>query len=127
MGSFRGLLLFVVFVVTPVSALAHPAAPGSSGFLHALASADHFTGFFVIGAMCGLYLHLFRGRLYVYGSLLPFVLLASHDHAPVADQAGLVFALGFLGAGFVIAFAAVRLAMALVEQLGLRPPRTDRD
>lgn len=117
-----------VLVMTPLSAaVAHEATPGSQGFWHVLAGAGHFVEFLVIGAMGGLYLRRFGGRLYVYGSLLPLVLLASHLHVPITGEAGLLFALGFLGAGFVVAAATARVVVALVEDLSARPPSAERD
>ena len=109
------------------AAVAHEATPGSPGFWHVLSDAGHFVEFLVIGAMSGLYVRRFGGRLYVCGSLLPLVLLASHLHVPITGGAGLLFAFGFLGAGFVLAAATARVVIALVEDLGARPPSAERD
>ena len=123
MKWFWRVFLALVCVAAPrVAAEAHEIHSESSGFLHALSGAGHFAGFFILGAMGGFYVCLFKGRIYIIGAALFFMLLASHAHVPIPTPAGLLFALGFLGAGAIIALAAARLATALAERLGLSPP-----
>lgn len=124
MRLFSILLSLVPVVMSSVPvALAHDAAPGQSGFLHAVTGFDHFIGFVVIGAMVGAYLRLFGGRPYILLWVVPFVLLASHGHMPVFTGTGVVFAMGFMGAGLLIGIIAACMATALVERLGVGPPR----
>lgn len=128
LGLSRSFIASIVLSATTASAaMAHEPLAGDSGVLHVLARADHFAGFVIIGAMSGLYLYLSRDRLYLFGCVLPFVILASHAHAPITSQAGLVFAMGFLSAGFLIAYAAALFGMALIKQLSPRRPRLERD
>lgn len=128
MGRFRRLFALTAFFMTPLStAFAHEATPGGSGFWHAMGDAGHFIEFLVVGTMSGLYVRRFGGALYVYGSLLPLVLLASHLHVPITSEAGVIFACGFLGGGFAVAAGAARVVIALVDDLGARPPSAERD
>jgi len=127
MKRLRSLLVFVLGFAAGSPALAHEAGVGESGFMHAVASADHLTGFVVIGAMSGLYVYLSGGRTLVFGSLLALVLLASHTHASVTGQTGVIFAMGFVGAGLMAAISASELAIALLEKTGLRRRDADKD
>lgn len=118
----------MALVMTSASAVfAHDALPGESGFIHAVTGIDHFTGFVVIGAMIGAYLRLLVGRPYVLLWVLPFVLLPSHAHMPIFTGTGLVFSMGFLGAGLLIGILTAGLAVAVIERLGVAPPRKRSD
>ena len=124
---WKVLWMFVCVLAPTSAAFAHHALPDSSGFLHIVAGADHFAGFFIMGALGGLYAHLFGGWRYICGTMLAFVLLASHSHMPLWTGTGLLFAMGFSSAGLLIAVAAARLTIALVEKLGFRRPRAEQD
>lgn len=128
MGASRSLILAIVFSLVPLgAAMAHDAASGDSGLLHVLSDGGHVTGFFILGAMSGLYLYFVRGHAFIFLSVLPLMLLASHAHLPITTPAGLVFALGFLAGGFIVAFVAAELSTALIKRLGLPRPRTEKD
>lgn len=119
-----GTTLFAVTLASP--ALAHGSATGS-GALHVLMHGEHFAGFFVLGAMGGLFIRFFGRHLYVFGVLVAVTMAASHSHAPLLSQAGLEFALGFVGFGLVISLAAAGLSIATIRRLGLREPKSERD
>lgn len=105
---------------------AHEAAPGSSGFLHVVGHVGHFVPFLIVGAMGGIYLYLFGGWISVGAAMLPLAVLSSHSHAPISTSEGLVFAGGFVTAGFVNAIVAARLVCALFARLGIRRADTKR-
>lgn len=127
MRSLMKLIGTTVFAATLASpALAHGSATGS-GFLHPLIHGEHFAGFFILGAMGGLFIRLFGGQLYVLGVMVAVTLAASHAHAPLFSQAGLDFAFGFVGVGLAISLAAARLSIATIQRLGLRIPKSERD
>ena len=128
MGPCCRLVLTIAAMAAPLSAaFAHEASADGSGLLHGLSGPEHLAGFALMGAMGGLYVHLFGGQLYIGMNLAIFTLMASHVHLPLTTQAGQVFAMGYLGFGLFAAFLSARLAMSLIGRLGVRPLRAGRD
>ena len=101
-------------------ALAHEPQASASGFLHVLLGLKHFLGFVIIGGIAGLYLSTFNDKPFVYGSILPISLFASHSHVSLTTTTGASFSLGFLCAGILIAYAIASIIEAPVRDLASR-------
>ena len=101
-------LLFVLTLIPLSSPLAHEIAGGGSGFLHAITAPEHFISFVALALMGALATSLFGSQAYLYivcGVAGSFVGLA---HVGFASITGVSFVGGFVIAGIVITFCALR-------------------
>ena len=94
-----GLTLFV-----PPPAEAHtPVEDIPVAFLHIATSILHLSSFAVMGIMCELYRGYSGGSIYGWIFIAPFAFLLSHAHVPFQSGDGLMFAMGFATAGYIVA------------------------
>ena len=101
-------------------AFAHEVQVGGSGFTHVLMELKHLLGFGMIGGIAGFYLSVFKGQFFVYGSIIPFSLFASHSHVSLTTWTGIAFSLSFLFAGILIAFIVASIFEANTRGLATR-------
>ena len=101
-------LLFILTFIPLSSPLAHEIAGGGSGFLHAIIAPEHFISFVALALMGALATSLFGSQAYLYivcGVAGSFIGLA---HVGLASLTGVSFVGGFVIAGIVIMFCALR-------------------
>ena len=128
MRLFLKLTVYTIFICLLASpSEAHEALSGTSGFLHVVNNANHFSGFFIMGLIGGLHAYLFGARPFIIASFLMVAILASHAHVPFSTTTGIIFSLGFLGASVVVAFAATRIVQIAIKQLPIRPRKSEHD
>ena len=99
-------------------ASAHDADLASSAALHILSNGEHFSGFFFIGVLVGLFVSLaggWRKSGVIWITAVPFFLLSSDSHVSLIEPGGIIFAIGFLSAGFLIMFVASNAAAAILR------------
>ena len=99
MCSLAGLILFLW---SPAEAHL-PSETDPIAFLHIASNVLHLTSFAVMGIMCELYRGYSGGSNYGWIFIAPFALLLSHAHVPFQSGNGLIFALGFVAAGYFVA------------------------
>ena len=108
-------LLFVLTLIPLSSPLAHEIAGGGSGFLHAITAPEHFISFVALALMGALATSLFGSQAYLYivcGMAGAFVGLA---HVDLASITGVSFVGGFVIAGMVITFCALRFTTNIAK------------
>ena len=108
-------LLFVLTLIPLSSPLAHEIAGGGSGFLHAITAPEHFISFVALALMGALATSLFGSQAYLYivcGVASSFVGLA---HVGLASISVVSFVGGFVIAGIVITFCALRFTSDIAK------------
>tara|TARA_B100000676_G_C17929259_1_gene759912 strand:- start:540 stop:941 length:402 start_codon:yes stop_codon:yes gene_type:complete len=94
-----GVTLFSAF---PAEAhYAGQSAPVAS--LHIASSILHLTGFALMGIISELYRCYGHSEISSWTLIAPFALLMSHAHVPLQSDNGLIFAMGFVAAGYLVA------------------------
>ena len=99
MFSLAGLTLFFL---SPAEAH-FPGETAPIAFLHIAFNVLHLTSFAFMGIMCELYRGYSGGSIYGWIFIAPFALLLSHAHVPFQSGDGLMFAMGFAAAGYIVA------------------------
>ena len=99
MFSLAGLTLFFL---SPAEAH-FPSETDPIAFFHIASNVLHLTSFAVMGIMCELYRGYSGGSNYGWIFIAPFALLLSHAHVPFQSVDGLMFAMGFVAAGYFVA------------------------
>ena len=111
----KSIMALTALIATTPFATAHDAGPGSSAVLHILSNGLHFSGFLFIGVLVGLFVPSRRlaeiwscmdGRRTLLSS-------SSDSHVPLIEPGGIIFAIGFLSAGFIMFIAGNAAAMIL--------------
>ena len=114
----KSIMALITLIATTPFAIAHDADPGSSAALHILSNGEHFSGFLFIGVLVGLFVSLsggWRESGVVWMAAGPFFLLSSDSHVPLIEPGGIIFAIGFLSAGFFIMFIAGNAAATILR------------
>ena len=114
----KSIMALTTLIATTPFAIAHDADPGSSAALHILSNGEHFSGFLFIGVLVGLFVSLaggWRKSGVVWMAAVPFFLLSSDSHVPLIEPGGIIFAIGFLSAGFFIIFVAGNAAATILR------------
>ena len=112
------------------SAIAHDAALASSAALHILSNGEHLSGFFFIGVLVGLFVGLtggWRESGVFWIAAVPFFLLSSDSHVSLIEPGGIIFAIGFLSAGFLIMFVAGNAAAAILRDINPNEKNVKRE
>ena len=119
MSLFKKFIIALTISISMMQyAIAHDAVPGSSAVLHILSNGEHFSGFFFIGVLVGLFVCLAGGwqkSRFVWITAIPFFLLSSDSHVSVIEPGGITFAIGFLSSGFFIMFVVGNAAAAFLR------------
>ena len=114
----KSIMALITLIATTPFAIAHDADPESSAALHILSNGEHFSGFLFIGVLVGLFVSLsggWRKSGVVCMAAVPFFLLSSDSHVPLIEPGGIIFAIGFLSAGFFIIFVAGNAAATILR------------
>ena len=114
----NSIMMLTTLIATIRFAIAHDADPGSSAALHILSNGEHFSGFLFIGVLLGLFVSLsgsWRKSGFVWMATVPFFLLSSDSHLPLIEPGGIIFAVGFLSAGFFIMSVAGAAAATILR------------
>ncbi|MEE2933447.1 MAG: hypothetical protein VX941_08495 [Pseudomonadota bacterium] len=108
-------LLFILTLIPLSSPLAHEIAGGGSGFLHAITAPEHFINFVALALMVALATSLFGSQAYIYivcGVAGSFVGLS---HVGLTSFTGILFVGGFVVAGIMITFCALRVTTGIAK------------
>ena len=114
----KSIMALTALIATTPFATAHDAGPGSSAVLHILSNGEHFSGFLFIGVLLGLLISLaggWRESRVGWMAAVPFFLLSSDSHVSLIEPGGIIFAVGFLSAGFFIMFVAGNAAATILR------------
>ena len=114
----------------PPSAIAHDVHRVSSAALHILSNGEHFSGFFFLGILTGLFASLAGSRRRSVGlcmAAIPFFLLSSGSHVSLVEPGGIIFAVGFLSTGFLIMFVAGNAAIRVLHDTDANEKSVKKD
>ena len=114
----KSIIALAMLIATAPFAIAHDADPSSSAALHILSKGEHFSGFLFIGVLVGLFVSLaggWRRSGVIRMTAVPFFLISSDSHVSLIGPGGIIFAVGFLSAGFLIMFFAGNATAAMLR------------
>ena len=87
------------------SAIAHDVNRVSSAALHILSNGEHFSGFFFLGILTGLFASLaggWRRSVGLWMAAIPFFPLSRGSHVSLVEPGGIIFAVGFFATLFCV-------------------------